>query len=389
MLQGRRHRTAVTPRDGRLSELRPRAVRICAPPGALDLHNRCDAMQPTSHQCSFESPARRGPATDAIREESPVPSDDHNSDYHTPVMVDEVLRWLKVGPEKRFVDGTAGGGGHAAAILSASDPDGQLVAIDRDPEAVAEVRRRLGDAGGRLRVVRANYADTADVLARLGWSGVDGWLVDAGVSSRQIDEPQRGFSFQKEGPLDMRMGPEATTAAAFLDQTSVDELTDVLRDFGEVSGSRRLAGKILNARGDGELETTADLAELVEDDRPHRHGRIHPATLVFQALRIAVNRELDHLRRAVESIPDVVCGGGRAVFISFHSLEDRIVKHGFRRLARSCVCPPDLPRCGCDEVSYGRVLTSGPVQASEREVENNPRARSAKLRAFEVADDID
>lgn len=303
------------------------------------------------------------------------------------MLVDEVLEWLDVTDGRRYVDGTAGGGGHTEAILDASQPGGQVVAIDRDPEAVAEVRARLARFGERLTVVRANYSETPRVLADLEWPPVDGWLIDAGVSSHQLDEPQRGFSFRAPGPLDMRMGPDAESVAGFLDGTDVDELADVLHDYGEVSGSRRLADAILRARRDGRLETTTDLADLVEQRRGQpewKQSSIHPATLVFQALRIAVNRELEHLKRAVEAIPNVVAAGGRAVFISFHSLEDRIVKHEFRRLADPCVCPPDFPLCGCGAESFGRVLTKSPVTPGCDERDENPRSRSAKLRVFEV-----
>lgn len=309
------------------------------------------------------------------------------SSYHVPVLVREVLEWLEVADGKSFVDGTAGGGGHTEAILEASGPDGRVLAIDRDPDAVQQVKRGLGDFGERLTVRRANYAATRRVLNEERWEKVDGWLVDAGVSSHQLEQRDRGFSFQYDGPLDMRMGPEAQTVGELLDAAEVDELADVLRTYGEVKGSRRLAEAIVDARRQGTLETTRDLAELVENKRgkgPRRPGGIHPATLVFQALRIAVNRELEHLQRAVEQIPSVVQSGGRAVFISFHSLEDRIVKHGFRNLANSCVCPPDLPVCGCDAVSEGEVLTRGPVEASSEECRKNRRARSAKLRAFRV-----
>lgn len=311
---------------------------------------------------------------------------DHTTDYHAPVMVQEVLEWLDVSSGTRLMDGTAGGGGHTEAMLEAAGPQGRVVALDRDPRAIREVRDRLGD-DERLEVVEANYAEASRVLERLGWPKVDGWLIDAGVSSHQLEDPDRGFSFQREGPLDMRMGPRARRVADLLDETDVDELTRMFRDYGELSDARHLAEVIVEARREGRLETTSDLADLVEEHRgrpPWEQSSIHPATLVFQALRIAANRELAHLKEAVQAVPEVVADGGRAVFISFHSLEDRIVKHGFRRLADPCVCPPDLPRCGCEADSFGTVLTSGPVRPTEREVENNPRARSAKLRAFEV-----
>ena len=318
------------------------------------------------------------------------PADRYATAYHAPVLVEEVLRWLDVTGGGVYLDGTAGGGGHTQAILEASEPDGRVLAMDRDPRAVEEVRNRLQDQyPERLVVVEANYGDAPRVLKELGWAPVDGWLIDAGVSSHQLDEAQRGFSFQSEGPLDMRMGPDAMPVAQYLDQVEQEELAEVLKEFGEIRGSWGMAKAILEAREDGVLETTKDLSDLIVRRSPPRHHprakSIHPATLVFQALRIAVNRELTHLKEAVAAIPQVVAGGGRAVFISFHSLEDRIIKHGFRHLADPCRCPPDLPRCGCGAVSAGAVLTRKPVTASDEEAQKNPRARSAKLRAFQVS----
>lgn len=317
----------------------------------------------------------------------------YGTSYHTPVLVEEVLHWLDVSQGQRVVDATVGGGGHSEAILEASAPDGQVLALDRDPQAIEEARVRLKDCGDRLKMVQANYSTTETVLQQVGWEPVDGWLIDAGVSSHQLDEGDRGFSFRHDGPLDMRMGPKAATVAQFLDDTDEEELAQVLREYGEVSRSRRLARAILEARRSGALETTGDLARLVDERRPRapwkRSSTIHPATLVFQALRIAVNEELEHLKAAVDAVPNVVRPGGRAVFISFHSLEDRIVKHGFRHLADPCECPPGLPRCGCGAVAAGEVLTRKPVTASEEERQQNPRARSAKLRAFRVFEQRD
>ncbi|MFW5966236.1 MAG: 16S rRNA (cytosine(1402)-N(4))-methyltransferase RsmH [Persicimonas sp.] len=311
------------------------------------------------------------------------------SEYHVPIMVAEVLEQLDVVPGGRYVDATAGGGGHTAALLDASAPDGRVLAIDRDPEAIDEVRTRLDGAGGRLQTVRGNYGRLVELCAEYDFLDADGLLVDAGISSHQVDEAERGFSFRKEGPLDMRMGPEAVSLEDYLEAVDRRELTRVLETYGDVRGAYRIAGAILEEFGEGRIETTLDLADCVERVAPGwssagRRTGMHPATLVFQALRIAVNRELEHLERAVEAVPEVVASGGRAAFISFHSLEDRIVKHGLRDLANDCVCPPDLPVCGCDAVARVRVLTSSPIRASEEEVDKNPRARSAKLRAAEV-----
>lgn len=323
-----------------------------------------------------------------------MPSQQFSSPYHSPVLVEETLQWLGVAPGGRYMDGTAGGGGHSEAILLQSSPEGQLLALDRDPRAIREVRQRLEPRfSERLVLVQANYSQAAEVLKEKGWDKVDGWLIDAGVSSHQLDEAERGFSFQHEGPLDMRMGPDTLTVEELLDEVDEEELLRILRDYGEVRGGRRVARAILAAHDEGALKSTRDLAEVVAANSPPRHrgrGRrltIHPATLVFQALRIAVNQELEHLAQAVRQIPKVVRPGGRAVFISFHSLEDRIVKNGFRRLQDPCTCPRDLPRCVCGKLPQVEVLTRRPIMASEEEVAANPRARSAKLRALRVVAD--
>ena len=309
--------------------------------------------------------------------------------YHAPVLVEEVLTWLDVREGGNYLDGTVGGGGHTEAILVASSPGGQILSLDRDPEAIAEVEGRLGETyGDRLVLREGNYSQASKILGQEGWEKVEGWLIDAGVSSHQLDQAERGFSFQAPGPLDMRMGTEGPTAGEFLDQCDQEELARVLKQYGEIRGAWRIAGKILEARRAGKLESTAELSDLMvalSPPRYHPKGRsIHPATLVFQGLRIAINDELRHLEEAVALIPEVVAPGGRAVFISFHSLEDRIIKHGFRDLSDPCTCPPGLPRCGCGAVPMGEVLTRRPIVATKEECERNPRARSAKLRALRV-----
>jgi 16S rRNA (cytosine1402-N4)-methyltransferase len=317
------------------------------------------------------------------------PDKTYGVDYHVPVMVDEVLEYLEVGPGGRYIDGTAGGGGHTEAILEASAPDGQVLAIDRDPDAIEQVTERVARFGDRATVVQGNYGGVVDVARAHGFDDADGFLVDAGVSSHQLDEPERGFTYRDSGPLDMRMGPDAPTAKAYLESVHADDLADALYQYGEIRSSRKMAAAIKQAVESGELETTADLAGLVEDVLGHGGGAgrstsMPPATLVFQAIRIAVNRELDHLERAVEAVPEVLRVGGVAAFISFHSLEDRIVKHGFRELATDCVCPPDFPVCGCDAVATIEIVTRKPITAGEDELARNPRARSAKLRVARV-----
>lgn len=311
---------------------------------------------------------------------------EYASEWHEPVLVDEVLEYLDVQPGRRYVDGTLGGGGHTQAILDASAPDGRVLSIDRDPTAIEFARERLASYGERVAFVLGNYADV--VRHTKGYAPVDGFLVDAGVSSEQLDDASRGFSFRRAGPLDMRMGPDAQTLEEYLDVVDERELARVLKEFGEIRSARRISSAILEAWGEGRLERTTDLARTVEESvgigaGTGRRTTIHPATLVFQALRIAINGELDGLQRAVDAIPEVVRSGGRAVFISFHSLEDRIVKRGFRDLATDDL-PPGVPVRADQTTTIAKVLTGRPITASEEELEGNPRARSAKLRAIEV-----
>lgn len=304
--------------------------------------------------------------------------------YHTPVLVDEVVDRLAVDGGTRFVDGTVGGGGHTEAIVEAGGPSVQVLAIDRDPNAIEAARSRLRHVRDHIDIVQGNYSRAVEICEERGFGPVDGLLVDAGVSSRQLDDPERGFSLRAEGPLDMRMGPDAERVDRFLDRATAGQVAEALRDYGDLRETERFARELLEARRSGRLETTTDLVDLVDEGSIRARRGTDPAHLVFQALRIAVNDELDHLRRAVERVPELVQSGGRAVFISFHSLEDRIVKHGFRSLAESCVCPPDLPVCGCDATAEVEILTSSPVRPSEEETSENPRARSARLRAVRV-----
>ncbi len=307
------------------------------------------------------------------------------TDYHVPIMVDEVLELLAVKPGGVYVDGTLGGGGHTHAILDASGPDGRVIAIDRDPEARAYATERLADYGDRLTVVAGNYGDVEAILEELDEEPVDGLLVDAGISSHQVDEADRGFSFSKEGPLDMRMSDHGPTLAEWLDSVEERDLTYILKKFGEVKPAKRLARAILEDRKKGLIETTTDLARVCEsiNSQPGRPKKIHPATLVFQALRIAINDELDGLQAVVDAVPNVVKSGGRAAFISFHSLEDRIVKQSLREMSTSDI-PHGVPVT--EDQLHGDidVLTRKPVMASDEEIEFNPRARSAKLRAAQV-----
>lgn len=311
----------------------------------------------------------------------------YSSEYHTPVLVAEVLEYLAVKPGGRYLDATLGGGGHTQAILDLSAPTGQVVSIDRDPEAHEQARQRLSGYQGRFELVLGNYRDARDLVE----GQFDGMLLDAGVSSHQLDEATRGFSFREEGPLDMRMGPDAPRLDEWLGVVDEEELANALFHYGEIKASRRLAAAIKMDFAAGKLKSTQDLAQMCQrvlgGSGARRKTQIHPATLVFQALRIALNDELRGLERAVASIPDLVKPGGRAVLISFHSLEDRIVKQGFKELAgENEEVDPVLRKLGMEKSKPEKVkiLTRRPVEAGSDEVAANPRSRSAKLRAVEV-----
>jgi 16S rRNA (cytosine1402-N4)-methyltransferase len=292
---------------------------------------------------------------------------------HEPVLVDEILFWLQCKPGGVYVDCTLGYAGLATRILDHTAPDGILVGIDRDAAALAESRARLHDVMARVRLKHGNFSELKAMVAETGLLRVDGVIFDLGVSSPQLDRPERGFSFREDGPLDMRMDQrEGRTAADLIRDLPETQLADVIYQLGEERYSRRIARAIVQARVQGAIETTRELAAVVERAVPasYRHGRIHCATRTFQALRIAVNRELDVLEPALRDAVDILSPGGRVCAVSFHSLEDRIVKHTFRALANG------------PEASV-RVLTKKPVIASEAERDHNPRSRSAKLRVVE------
>ncbi len=298
---------------------------------------------------------------------------------HVPVLYQQVLTYLAVRPGAIYVDGTVGGGGHARAILEAIAPGGRLLGLDRDPAALAVAERQLASFGERVLLRHGSFARLAALVDEV--APVDGVLLDLGLSSNQLADPARGFAFSLEGPLDMRMDQteEVATAADLVNGLSVKELSDLLYRYGEERQARRIAAAIVAARP---LRTTAELAAVVEGV-VGRRGRIHPATRTFQALRIAVNGELEALEAALTQALDVLKPGGRLVVISFHSLEDRIVKRFLRREAKDCICPPDAPVCTCDHQAQVRLLTRKPVRPDPVEVAKNPRARSARLRAAE------
>ncbi|MGQ9573447.1 MAG: 16S rRNA (cytosine(1402)-N(4))-methyltransferase RsmH [Dehalococcoidia bacterium] len=300
---------------------------------------------------------------------------------HTPVMVDEVLRALAVQPGGRYVDCTVGGGGHAEAILEAASPGGLLLGIDADPHALQAAHSRLARFGDAVLLVEGNFRDVASICRSHGFAPVHGVLFDLGLSSLQLAEEGRGFSFQAEAPLDMRFSPQqAITAADIVNTYPEESLANLLWRYGQEPHSRRIARRIVRERP---LETTTQLAKTVQRALGRGHLRLHPATRTFQALRIAVNQELENLSAALEGSCDLLGYSGRLVVISFHSLEDAIVKNFFRQESRDCICPPDVPTCRCNHKARLRLVKRGAVRPTPAEVAANPRCRSARLRAAE------
>jgi 16S rRNA (cytosine1402-N4)-methyltransferase len=301
---------------------------------------------------------------------------------HAPVMVREVLAALNVQPGGRYVDGTVGAGGHAFAIMDAASPGGSLVGIDKDPAALERARERLARFGEDVRLVQGDYAEMGEVCRRLHFVPVHGVLLDLGLSSLQLEEAERGFSFQREGPLDMRFDPGQTlTAAEIVNEYDEAALADVLWRFGEEPRSRRIARRIVERRP---LRTTTELAKAVEEAVGGRARRqSHPATRTFQALRIAVNQELLSLAAALPEAYGLLGDLGRLAVLSYHSLEDRLVKSFIQRESRDCVCPPGQPVCTCGHKAGLRRISRGAVRPAPDEVVANPRSRSARLRVAE------
>ncbi|OPY14786.1 MAG: Ribosomal RNA small subunit methyltransferase H [Syntrophus sp. PtaB.Bin001] len=306
--------------------------------------------------------------------------------YHEPVLLEEAVSCLNCRSGGVYVDGTVGGGGHAALILEKSAPDGFLLGLDVDIDALQAAEKRLTLFGQRKKLVKANYADLSEVLAEHKISQVDGILLDLGVSSHQLDTAERGFSFSQEALLDMRMDPESGQSAYDVVNTcSERELKAIIRQYGEEIMAGRIVRAIAAKRKDAPIRTTTELAAIVAGALPRsfRHGKIHPATRTFQALRIYVNNELANLYRAIHSGTDCLKAGGRFAVISFHSLEDGIVKNVFRSLEKGCICPSDMPFCTCGQKPRLKVMTRKPILPSEKEIEANPRSRSARLRTAE------
>jgi 16S rRNA (cytosine1402-N4)-methyltransferase len=305
---------------------------------------------------------------------------------HEPVMLQEVLSYLEPDEGKVIVDGTLGGAGHSSEILKKLGTEGLLIGIDQDQDALSFARGRLGKIGPNHRLFQANYKDFDRCLAQVGIKEIDGMLLDLGVSSFQLDREERGFSYQNDAPLDMRMNQsKGITAEEVVNTWSEQELAEIIWSYGEERWAKRIAKFICEVRQKTPLKTTGQLVDVIKAAIPKgaRQGGPHPAKRTFQAIRIAVNDELGVLQEVLEKVVDYLKPQGRLVIISFHSLEDRIVKKSLQQQTKACICPTGLPVCQCGHVPRLKVLTKKPVLPTPEEVEGNPRARSAKLRAAE------
>lgn len=302
---------------------------------------------------------------------------------HIPVLLDECIEGLNIRPDGIYVDGTAGGAGHSSAIASRLNDRGQLIALDRDPDAVKAASEKLS-AFSNAKVIHSNYSCMRKVLDELGIELVDGILMDLGVSSYQLDEGSRGFSYHSDAPLDMRMSREGMSAADVVNSYSEQQLSKIIFEFGEEKFSRRIASNIVAARTKAPIETTLELADIIRNSVPQKARREkNPCKKTFQAIRIAVNGELEHLSQGLEDAFNSLRAGGRLAVITFHSLEDRLVKQKFAGWCRGCICPPDFPQCVCGHKPQGILVNRKPIEAKEKELESNNRSRSAKLRIIE------
>lgn len=300
---------------------------------------------------------------------------------HIPVLFHEVLDTLNLIPGGLYVDGTVGAGGHAQGILKAISPEGKLLGLDRDPAALEIAESRLAEFGNQVVLIHSSYSRLKLHLNNLNWKTVDGILLDLGLSSMQLDNPERGFSFRKAGPLDMRFDPsQPLSAADLINESSKDDLADLIFRYGEERYSRKIADAIIANRP---LEDTQELADIIESAIRNTPSRIHPATRTFQALRIAVNQELKALEAFLPTALDALNPGGRLAVIAFHSLEDRIVKQFFRKESKDCICPPEIPQCVCGHKKQLREINRRPIRPEDKEILENPRSRSAKLRVAE------
>ena len=306
--------------------------------------------------------------------------------HHVPILLERILDLMQIRPDGTYLDGTVGGAGHSSEILKRLSPEGRLVCLDQDSTAVETDTKRLAEISDRATVVKSNFVNFESVLDDLGIEKLDGILLDLGVSSYQLDNGERGFSYRTDAPLDMRMdqsNPE--TARDIINNYSEADLTRILREYGEEPFARQIAASICRARQKAEITTTFELNELIRSSIPARARRNggHPSKQTYQAIRIALNRELQVLEDSMDRMIDRLSSGGRLCIITFHSLEDRIVKQSMRRAEHPCICPPDFPVCVCGRVSQGKVITRKPIIPDEKEQEENPRSKSAKLRVFE------
>lgn len=301
---------------------------------------------------------------------------------HVPVLLQEVLQYLEIRPDGIYADGTAGGAGHSLAIAKQLTPSGHLYAFDRDPDAVETATERL--AGYPATVIHANYDEMEHVLKEKGVPGLDGVLMDLGVSSHQLDEASRGFSFHTDAPLDMRMSQTGMTAADLVNTAEESELSRILFTYGEERFARNIARKIVAAREIAPIRTTKELAEIILSGVPAQQRRAkNPCRQCFQAIRIAINGEFEHLEAGLKAAFSMLKPGGRLAVITFHSLEDRIVKQQFAQWCRGCICPPDFPVCVCGRTPEAKLVVKKPVIPTPEEQERNSRSRSAKLRVIE------
>ncbi len=306
---------------------------------------------------------------------------------HIPVLLDQCIEGLNIDPDGVYVDCTAGGGGHSSAIAARLSEKGRLIALDRDPDAVKAASERLADFGS-ARVIHRNYSELDCVLDELGISCVDGILMDLGVSSYQLDEESRGFSYHADAPLDMRMSQNGMSAADIVNTYSEQELAKIIFEYGEEKFSRRIASNIIKARETAPVETTLQLADIIRKSVPQKARRDkNPCKKTFQAIRIAVNGEFDHLSAGLDKAFAALKPKGRLAVITFHSLEDRIVKQRFAGWCKGCICPPDFPKCVCGRKPQGILVNRKPIEADETELESNNRSRSAKLRIIERSTD--
>lgn len=305
---------------------------------------------------------------------------------HVSVLYEECIDGLKIKPDGIYVDGTLGGGGHASGICSLLGPEGTLIGVDKDRDALNAAEKRLQEYNCRKQFVQDNYSNIEEVLDRLGVSGIDGALLDLGVSSFQLDNFERGFSYMQKAPLDMRMNAEdSLTAEEVVNNYTGAELTEIIRKYGEEKWAARISDFIVKARKNKRIEDTTELVDIIKAAIPAaaRRDGPHPAKRTFQAIRIEVNDELGHLERAVEAFCNALNPGGRLCIITFHSLEDRIVKEYFNQRLNPCTCPKEFPICTCGKISDVVKVTGKPIISTKQELENNPRARSAKLRIIE------